>query len=117
VSLRLAAHLQAWPAQAIMLPWLVPAGKPVTVPLPFSSREHKAINRNYFNQHLWKPALVAAAVIPERVVGEYYDESREHGFHALRHAYASALLAEGVDIRALAAGTPIRGSRCGCTAT
>lgn len=27
-------------------------------------------------------------------VGEYYDPSREHGFHALRHAYASWLLAE-----------------------
>jgi site-specific recombinase XerD len=41
-------------------------------------------------------------VIPERVAGEKYDESREHGFHALRHAYASVLLADGVDIRALA---------------
>jgi integrase len=45
---------------------------------------------------------VAAGVIPERTPGEYFDESREHGFHALRHAYASVLLAEGVDIRALA---------------
>jgi len=29
--------------------------------------------------------------------------SRENGFHALRHYFASALLYEGVDIRALAA--------------
>jgi integrase len=31
-----------------------------------------------------------------------YEESREHGFYALRHAFASSLPAEGVDIPALA---------------
>jgi integrase len=41
-------------------------------------------------------------VIPERERGERYVESREHGFHALRHRYASVMLADGVDIRSLA---------------
>lgn len=102
VSLSLAAHLQRWPAVEVTLPWKVPEGKHVTVPLLFTGRERTAINRNYFNAHLWKPALVAAGVIPEPEPGEHYDESRDDGFHALRHFFASVLLAEGVDIRALA---------------
>jgi len=44
--------------------------------------------------------VVAGVIEPK--VGEYYDPSREHGFHALCHAYASWLLANGVDIRSLA---------------
>lgn len=102
VSLRLAAHLKAWPARTVTLPWLVPDGKPVTAKLFFTSRESKAVNRNYYNAHLWKPALVAAGVIPKPKPGETYVESREHGFHALRHTFASVLLADGVDIRSLA---------------
>lgn len=102
VSLRLAAHVQAWPNVSVTLPWRTPDGKAVTVPLLFTGRERTAINRNYYNANLWKPALVAAGVIPKPEPGEKYQESREHGFHALRHAFASALLAEGVDIRALA---------------
>jgi integrase len=51
---------------------------------------------------LWKPALVAAAVVPAPKRGETYVESREHGFHALRDTYASTLLADGVDVRTLA---------------
>jgi hypothetical protein len=74
----------------------------VTVPLVFTSRERKAVNRNYFNAFLWKPAIVAADVIPQRVPGEQYAASREHGYHALRHTYASVLLAAGVDVRTLA---------------
>jgi integrase len=59
----------------------------------FTSRERAAVNRNYLNGYVWKPALRAAGVPPDR----------ENGFHALRHHFASALLHNGVDIRALAA--------------
>jgi integrase len=99
---RFTAHLEQWPAIPVTLPWLVPTGRPVTRLLVFTGRERTAINRNYYNAHLWKPALVAAGVIRDRQMGQHYDPSREHGFHALRHAYASWLLANGVDIRSLA---------------
>ncbi|PWU45498.1 site-specific integrase [Micromonospora sp. S4605] len=102
VSLRLAAHLKAFPAQPVTLPWMVPDGKPVTASLIFTGSTGKEINRNHFNAALWKPALVAAGVIPAPVVRRRYVDSREYGFHALRHRYASVMLAGGVDIRALA---------------
>lgn len=63
----------------------------MTVPLVLSSREGKALNRNYVNTHLWKPALAGC--------GRPY--SRENGSHALRHWYASVLLDGGESIKAL----------------
>lgn len=92
VALRLAAHVEQFPPVAVTLPWKAPDGKPVTARLIFTSREGKAMNRNYFNAHVWKPALHRASVEP----------TRENGFHALRHHLASILLAGGVDIRTLA---------------
>jgi len=91
VALRLAAHLQAWPAVAVTLPWL-PTGKPETVRLIFTTRERTAVARTYFNRHVWKPALKAAEV----------PATRENGMHALRHHYASVLLENGVSPKALA---------------
>jgi integrase len=102
LAMRLAAHLQEWPAVTVTLPWLVPDGRPVSARLFFSSRERKSVNRNYYNSNLWKPALVAAGVIPAPKPGARYDPSRDQGFHQLRHYYASAMLAGGVDVRALA---------------
>lgn len=102
LALRLAAHLQQWPALAVTLPWLEPDGPPVTARLIFTGRERKAVNRNYYNAALWKPALVGAGVIPDREPGERYDSSRDQGFHQLRHYFASAFLANGGDIRELA---------------
>ena len=54
-------------------------------------RERKALNRNYVNHHLWKPALAAAGIEP----------TRTNGMHALRHFYASVLLDAGESIKAL----------------
>jgi integrase len=50
------------------------------------------VNRNYFNHHVWKPALRAAGVEP----------ARANGMHALRHFYASVQLEAGTSVRALA---------------
>jgi integrase len=102
VSLRLAAHLKQFPARPVTLLWREPGGKSVTMPLLFTSREKLTCNRNYINHHLWERALVAAGVIPKPKPGEKYVESREHGFHGLRHTYASMLLADGIDVRTLA---------------
>ena len=44
--------------------------------------EPKALNRNYFNAKIWKPALTTNAIPP----------TRDNGCHALRHFYASVLL-------------------------
>ncbi|MDF3288497.1 tyrosine-type recombinase/integrase [Streptomyces silvisoli] len=102
VSYALAAHITKRPPIDVTLPWKTPDGPPVTAPLIFYSRERKALNRNYFNMYLWKPALVSAGVIPERQPGERFKQSREHGMHALRHYYASVLLDAGENIKALA---------------
>jgi integrase len=102
VSYALAAHITQRPPVEITLPWKTPEGPPVTATLMFYSRERKALNRNYFNMYLWKPALVTAGIIPERQPGERFKESREHGMHALRHYYASVLLDAGENIKALA---------------
>jgi integrase len=92
VTLRLAAHLEAWPAVMVTLPWAEPGGRPETARLVFSTRERTALARTYLNRHVWKPALDQAGV----------PATRENGMHAARHFYASALLEDGVSIRAMA---------------
>jgi integrase len=92
IALALAAHLEAWPAVVVTLPWREPGGRPETARLLFTTRERTALARPYFNRHVWKPALEAAEVLA----------GRENGMHALRHHYASVLLEGGVNIRALA---------------
>ncbi|MFL6073698.1 MAG: tyrosine-type recombinase/integrase [Mycobacteriales bacterium] len=96
VGFRLARHLELFPPVDVTLPWKTPDGPPVTHRLIVTSGQHKAMNRNYMNAFLWKPALVAAGVLDRPAA------ARRHGFHGFRHTYASAMLAEGVDIRALA---------------
>ncbi|MBZ5740337.1 tyrosine-type recombinase/integrase [Nocardioides mangrovi] len=59
--------------------------------LIFYSRERKPLNRNYFNQTVWRPCLRAAGVPNER----------DNGMHALRHACASLWLEHGVSIKAV----------------
>jgi integrase len=90
VALRLAQHLAAFEARVVTLLWH-PTGQPVTVRLVLTSRESGAMNRNYFNTRLWKPALMAAGVPP----------TRDNGMHALRHHFASVLLEDGVSIKAV----------------
>jgi len=87
----LAAHLAERPARAVTLPWGTQDGDLTTVSLVLSSRERKAMNRNYFSTCIWKPALVKAGVEPRR----------QNGTHALRHHYASVLLDGGENIKAV----------------
>lgn len=88
----MAAHLARWPARAVTLPWGTPnAELHVTVPLLATTRQSGALNRNHFNQEVWKPALARNGV----------QAGRENGCHALRHYYASVLLDAGENIKAV----------------
>lgn len=79
-------HVDRYPAKAVTLPWAEPeATKTETARLLITTRERGAVNRNYFNPGIWKPALKRAGI----------KESRQNGMHALRHWYGSALLDAG----------------------
>lgn len=91
-ALSLAAHIAKYPPVTVTLPWEVPDGKPVTVTLVFSTSTGRAVRRGDFNGR-W--------VIARREAG--VSDGRANGFHALRHHYASVLLAGGEDIRSLSA--------------
>lgn len=92
LAVALAEHLRERPAREVTLPWRELDGEHRTAALVFSTRESTALERNYYNRHVWKPSLVAAGVEP----------IRSNGMHALRHHYASVLLDGGVSIRAVA---------------
>ncbi len=57
--------------------------------------------RTSLNEDHWKPALAKVGVVPQAKSREHA-AAREHGMHALRHFYASALLDSGESIKALA---------------
>lgn len=92
VALEVAAHLQRWPAVKVDLPWEEVDGERRGVRLVLSTRERTALQRNYINAKIWKPALLEAKLLA----------TRENGMHALRHFYASVLLDGGESVRALA---------------
>lgn len=85
------AHITKFPPVEVTLPWMVRDGKATTVSLLLSSREKKALNRNYFNTFIWRPALERSGIPDER----------ENGCHALRHFFASTALHEGETIKAV----------------
>ena len=91
VALALAAHLAAYPARKVTLPWEEPGGGPVTAELVLTSVTGKALNRNTFNSYGWKPALGQAGI----------PATRANGCHALRHYFASTLLHHGCDIKSV----------------
>jgi len=91
VAYALAAHLTAFPAREITLPWKTLDGPPVTATLLFTSPEGLSLNRNRFNDRVWRPAVRASGTA----------SGRDNGMHALRHFYASVLLDAGESIKAL----------------
>lgn len=92
VAEELAAHLQRFPPATVDLPMGAPDAAPVSAELLFTSREGKALNRNYINSQVWKPALRRAGL----------PETREFMTHGGRHFYASLQLEAGVSPKALA---------------
>lgn len=93
----LAAHLSAFPAVPVTLPWHEPAsprrhGRMITAELLFTNTAGRALNRNGFNHNTWRPAVAAAGLPDDRV----------NGCHMMRHYFASSLIAAGVDVRTVA---------------
>jgi len=84
-------HVTRYPPRSVTLPWDKSDGPERTFDLILYSRESRALNRNYFNPKIWRPALRAAGL----------EAKRENGCHALRHLYASTLLDAGESILAL----------------
>ncbi|MFI6640114.1 tyrosine recombinase XerC [Streptomyces sp. NPDC050504] len=102
VAHALKEHMEDHPPVDVTLPWLRPDGELITKRLLFVRPDGGgAVRRTDFNTRFWKPALVAAGVIPEPKPGERHQAAREHGMHALRHFYASVLLDAGENIKAL----------------
>ncbi|MEU1906615.1 tyrosine-type recombinase/integrase [Streptomyces hygroscopicus] len=114
---RLLGHQERFTPVEVTLPWLDPEEpdlsreqrRKVTVPLLVYSIRGGAIDRTTWNTKTWKPALAAAGVIPplpKQEKGEkatrVWAPSREHGFHVLRHTYASVMLEAGESIVSLA---------------
>ncbi|MFF8281040.1 tyrosine-type recombinase/integrase [Streptomyces lateritius] len=95
------AHMDRFPPVEVKLPWKTPDGPLVARQLVFTSAVGKAIWRSYFDDHVWKPALASAGVIPPREPGKRYAAAPDDGMHALRHFYASVLLDGGESIKAL----------------
>lgn len=108
---RLAAHMAAHPPQPVTLPWKDPRPPqtkvetkeraPQTHRLLVVNSNGDAVRANMWNENYWKRALAAAGVIPEpekvrRKTGTgfrlVYLAAHEHGFHCLRHTFASVQL-------------------------
>jgi integrase len=106
LAILLAEHMRQYPPVEVTLPWLHKNGRPMAVPLVFTTRERKAINKNYIN-YLWKSSLEAIGVIEalnDRPVGRgrKWEKCRDKMMHALRHLFASEAINEGVDVYTLA---------------
>ncbi|MGW9032427.1 tyrosine-type recombinase/integrase [Streptomyces sp. NPDC055722] len=101
VAQALRAHMDACKPVEITLPWDVPEGLKVSARLIFTAEQGGMVWRSNFNGKEWKPALAVAGLIPEADDDGKYESAREHGMHALRHFYASALLDAGENIKAV----------------
>lgn len=99
-------HTAARKPRPYSLPWEKPDGKLRTYNLLFRWSDDRHIRARGYDELVWKPALAAAGIIPAPVKDKRgrrrYITDRRAGMHALRHYYASVMLAGGVSIRDLA---------------
>ena len=93
----LAAHLAAFPAVQVTLPWHEPNtrrhGVPFTAALVLTTATGRPLHRNGFNANVWHPAVKKAGL----------PAGRDNGCHMMRHTFASSLIAQGIDVRTVAA--------------
>ncbi|HEU5475817.1 MAG TPA: site-specific integrase [Actinophytocola sp.] len=86
-------HLEAYPPCSVTLPWRKPAGDPVTVRLVATGVDGRLYSGDLFTKTVWERAFRTAGIERTKQID---------GMHALRHFYASTLLAQGVSIKELA---------------
>jgi integrase len=86
-------HTKDFPSTEVTLPWAEPGGKPVTASLLLTGEGGRLYTGDLFHKVVWQTAF--------RKAGLDY-RNRADGMHALRHFYASVLLAQGVSIKELA---------------
>ncbi|TMR89575.1 tyrosine-type recombinase/integrase [Nonomuraea basaltis] len=106
VADHLRTHIDAHTPRPYTLPWEKVSGKPRTHNLLFRwATDGLHVRHRNYDETVWKPALVAAGVIPEPVkdVGgrRRYLTTRQQGTHQFRHYFASVTLAGGVTIKDL----------------
>jgi integrase len=89
----LRTHGRSFPSTEITLPWDEPDGRLVTVQLLVTGEGNRLYTGDLFSKVIWQGAFRTAGL-------EY--RTRTDGMHALRHFYASTLLAQGVSIKELA---------------
>ncbi|MFE3983074.1 tyrosine-type recombinase/integrase [Nocardia tengchongensis] len=87
------SHVEEFPLVAVTLPWGSADGEKVTVRILITNPAGDPFSGDLFSKVAWVPAFGRAGL-------EYRE--RIDGMHALRHLYASTLLARGVSIKELA---------------
>ncbi|MGW5197298.1 tyrosine-type recombinase/integrase [Streptomyces spiralis] len=110
LAARIAEHKAAYPPREVTLPWTDPRPPmtkleereraPQTHRLLVTNTQGAPVRANMWNHNHWKRALAAAGVIPppakKKRNGKGYEllygPAPEHGFHCLRHTFASVLL-------------------------
>lgn len=99
-------HMRKHPPRPLTLAWEKLTGKPTTHKILFRWKDGGHLKARNYSQYVWKPAIVAAGVIPKPEKGAdgkpKYITTRKEGTHALRHYYASVVLQDGVNVRELA---------------
>ncbi|WP_405064678.1 tyrosine-type recombinase/integrase [Kribbella sp. NBC_01505] len=98
-------HIKTFGTTNITMPGERVDGEPRTHGLLCRWRDGKALRADLYNFIVWKPAIVAAGVIPPPTKDERgrtrYPSDTTAGIHALRHYFASITLADGVNIKEL----------------
>jgi integrase len=120
---------ERFPAVQVTLPWVDPdrpnlawEDRPLrtvrllVTTIRTSGKSGGALNRTYFDDHIWKPSLAEAGVIPYPEAEEAgrrpgrgavhrkrWNMPREEGFHVTRHTFASIVLQAGETVTQLAA--------------
>ncbi|MEV0039036.1 tyrosine-type recombinase/integrase [Streptomyces sp. NPDC050804] len=105
VAQALKEHMEKFPPVEVTRPHRTRDSEPVTVRLIFYTREKTAIQSNWFNSYVWKPALAAVGLIAPldpTAKGRRWEKSHDKMMHALRHLYASMMINGGVDVYTLA---------------